>query len=762
MRDNILQVVSYNCQGLNSAEKRRDVFNYLKSKNCNIYCLQDTHFTVKDECSIRNLWGGDCIFNSFSSNQRGVAILINKNFEYKIIKTKNDDHGNLLAIDMEIEHKKITLINLYGPNNNFPEFFNKVSEIIENFDNQTVIMAGDYNLVQDQSLDTHNYRNINNPKAKDKILDLMDIHNLSDPFREMYPETKRYTWRKSNPLKQARLDFFLISQSFYHNVHDIKIHNSYRSDHSPVILQFKLSDFTIGRGLWKFNNTLLHDIEYIEAIKKIIKNVKEQYACLVYNSDNIDEIDDLEIQFTINDQLFLETLLTEIRGKSISFASFRKKEINKLESKLSEDIRILENNLQTDEVLADIEKKKSDLKILRQEKMRGHYIRSKMQWIEEGEKPSKYFINLETKNFVNKTIPKLVNNEGVVIDNQKQILEEAKSYYQNLYGKKEILNSLDLNQEILYDNIPKLKNNTKESLEGEITFLELTATIKNMKNGKSPGSDGYTTEFFKFFWKDIGKFVFRSIRYGYNQGELSVTQKQGIITCIPKGDKPRQYMKNWRPISLLNTVYKLASSCIAERIKSVLPTLISTDQTGFIPGRFIGENTRLIYDILHFTEENDILGILLLIDFEKAFDSISSTFIEHVLDFFNFGSSITHWIKTFYTNIQSAVTQNCFLSEFFNIQRGCRQGDPLSPYIFILCAEILGILVRHNDEIKGITIDDTEFLISQYADDTSLILDGSPESLGASLYLLQKYSDMSGLKMNLEKTKVVWIGKKEI
>ena len=133
---------------------------------------------------------------------------------------------------------------------------------------------------------------------------------------------------------------------------------------------------------------------------------------------------------------------------------------------------------------------------------------------------------------------------------------------------------------------------------------------------------------------------------------MSITQKQGIITCIPKGDKPKQYMKNWRPISLLNNIYKLASSCIAERIKSVLTILINNDQTGFIPGRFIGENTRLIYDLLHYTEENDIPGILLLIDFEKAFDTISWIFIEQVLDFFNFGNSIKHWVKTFFYKYQ--------------------------------------------------------------------------------------------------------------
>jgi hypothetical protein len=140
-------------------------------------------------------------------------------------------------------------------------------------------------------------------------------------------------------------------------------------------------------------------------------------------------------------------------------------------------------------------------------------------------------------------------------------------------------------------------------------------------------------------------------------------KKQGIITCIPKGDKPRQFMKNWRQISLLNTVYKLASSCIAERIESVPPILISNDQTGLIPGRYIVETTRLIYDILHFTEEHDIPRILLLIDFEKSFDSISWMFIESVLDFFNFGFSIKQWVKALHTNITSGVAFAFVLAE---------------------------------------------------------------------------------------------------
>ena len=104
-------------------------------------------------------------------------------------------------------------------------------------------------------------------------------------------------------------------------------------------------------------------------------------------------------------------------------------------------------------------------------------------------------------------------------------------------------------------------------------------------------------------------------------GELASTQKEGVITGMPKGDKPREYIKNWRPISLLNVIYKIGSSCIANIIKKVLPTLINDDQTGFISNRYKGDNNRKIYDFISFLNQKRLPGMLLCLDFEKAFDS---------------------------------------------------------------------------------------------------------------------------------------------
>ena len=186
-------------------------------------------------------------------------------------------------------------------------------------------------------------------------------------------------------------------------------------------------------------------------------------------------------------------------------------------------------------------------------------------------------------------------------------------------------------------------------------MTEAFQTLKNMKSNKNPGTSGFNADFYKVFWGKLGDFVVRALNEAYNVNSLSETQTQGLITCIPKGNKPKEYLKNWRPITLLNTVYKIGTGCIANRIKSFLPKLIHTDQSGFIKDRYIGENLRLIYDLLHYTEANNIPAILLLTDFEKAFDSLSWSFINKTLKTFRFGPSVIKWFNIFYQEMWMSI-----------------------------------------------------------------------------------------------------------
>ena len=167
---------------------------------------------------------------------------------------------------------------------------------------------------------------MNNRKAREKILSLVNEYQLIDPFRQYYPVLRRYTWRRTKPLQQARLDFFLTSPSLTQYVEHISINPSIQSDHFMVVLTLQFNTFTHGKGLWKLNNSLLKDIEYINMVNKKIEETKKQYALAVYTKDNVDHIPDYDLQFSINDQLFLETLLMEIRGVSISYGSFKKKQ----------------------------------------------------------------------------------------------------------------------------------------------------------------------------------------------------------------------------------------------------------------------------------------------------------------------------------------------------------------------------------------------------------------------------------------------------
>ena len=193
-------------------------------------------------------------------------------------------------------------------------------------------------------------------------------------------------------------------------------------------------------------------------------------------------------------------------------------------------------------------------------------LRSRCRYEDMGEKPTNYFLNLESRNYTSILISKLVNENGEEYTDTKDILKYQKQYYKNLYSESLNVDDKPIS-EIIGENPNKLSYLDSLKLEGEITYNELTNALKNMKNAKSPGNDGFTVEFFKFFWLDFGHFILKSLNDGYRKGTLSITQKQGIITCIPKPNKSRQLLKNWRPISLLNVIYKLASSVIANRIK---------------------------------------------------------------------------------------------------------------------------------------------------------------------------------------------------
>ena len=205
-----------------------------------------------------------------------------------------------------------------------------------------------------------------------------------------------------------------------------------------------------------------------------------------------------------------------------------------------------------------------------------------------------------------------------------------------------------------------------------------------------------------------------SVTEAKSKGELSSSQRQTIIKLIEKKDRDKNYINNWRPISLQNVDTKIISNALSERLKNVPSSLISTKQTACIKKRFIGEGGRLISDIVDTYDRNNIGGYLVTTDIEKAFDSLDHKFILTVLKKTAFGKNFVSWVEALLNNQESCVINGGILIRYFPLRRGAHQEDLISVYVFVLCSEILFILIKNGPNIKGLEIFEYCYLYTAY------------------------------------------------
>ena len=356
------------------------------------------------------------------------------------------------------------------------------------------------------------------------------------------------------------------------------------------------------------------------------------------------------------------------------------------------------------------------------------------------------------------TIRKIFREDKSLTTNPEIIMDELKGFYSNLYRANSSRGSVSLADSFLKNvPVPKLSEVQKGKCEENLSVSECFDTLKSFKKNKTPGNDGLTVEFYLAFWPILGKHLVNSFNYAHNYGELSNSQKQAVIILLEKKGKDKRLIKNWRPISLINVDTKIVSKALAKRLEHILPDLIHYNQNAYVKGRSIFDAVRTIDDVLEYTKRSEQSGVLVTIDFEKAFDSLDHKFLFKVLHTLNFGPSFIQWIRTFYSNVSSCVINNGFATSYFSVNRGVRQGDPLSPLLFILCLEVMACSIRLNDKIQGIKIKNEEVKLSLFADDMTCFLrnKSSYQHLSCSLECFSKFS---GLKLNEEKTEFFRLG----
>ena len=496
-------------------------------------------------------------------------------------------------------------------------------------------------------------------------------------------------------------------------------------------------------GVWRLNTALLADLDFKREISSAIDRQKSV-------------ISDFESLGAWWDDLKLV-----IRSTCINYCSRKRQSINRERNFLTKRLIRAKNAFHAgdDSVVSELRVVESTLSSLISREAEGAKIRSRAKWIEEGEKPTRYFFRLEQKRAEKNSFDSVLDADGNEKTSQSDIEGVFVDFYRDLLAKD---NSIDMQiQTDLIDSLEySLTDIERASCEGLFTKDELFSALKGLQTGKSPGSDGLPTEFFLAFWDDLGDFLVLVLNERYRLGVLTYSQPESLLRFLYKKDD-RRLPKNWRPISLLNTDYKLASKTITERLKPVMNSIVHRDQTCGVVGRSIFSNLQLIRDTLDMIDKTDEPGILVTLDQEKAFDRVDHEFLMRTLAKFGFGPSFCHWVSIFYNDVFSRIICNANLSMPVFLGRGVRQGCPLSPLLYVLVSEVLSTQIRKCKEIEGFRLPGAgglQFTVSQYADDATNFVKNE-RSLCHLLRIVNVYERGSDAKLNTTKSEAMWLGR---
>ncbi len=603
------------------------------------------------------------------------------------------------------------------------------------------IICGDFNC----SLSNDDRLVPNIDRSRPQFSKFIDYLDLTDMYKLHNPHKKGFTYSNKKGDSQSRIDYFFCTPYLAGLSNKCYLINPPKiPDHKMIICTLR-DEIKIGKSYWKLNVTLLENAEFRQNIIDTIKYVKDTYK---------NEIDNRKLW---------DICKHEIKNVSIRHSSQlsrkHKTEMNIIENKINElDDRLSDT---TDpEILKILTREKDELRKKVDEisiqKAAGAQIRSRAKWVEKGEKNTNFFLNLEKHRQTNNRFACIKKANGNLLWSSEEMLNEGASFYSKLYSSKNLKKDDILNYLNGIQTHKTLTNIEADLCEGLITEKECFDVITKLKSNKSPGYDGLPSEFYKTFWPEVKDLVLNSFNESFRVGELSETHKQIIISLIFKKGE-RTLLKNYRPLSLSNTDYKILAFVLANRLHKVLKKLISPEQVAYIKGRYIGQNIRLVLDIIKKAKDENKEAILLFLDYEKAFDSIEWDFIHLCLKKMGFKENFCRWLQVIYTKPKAFLKMNGFLSKSINIERGIRQGCPLSCLVFIICLELLNLQIKQNDQLEGFSIDnEREIKILQYADDTSLFmkeLNQVPKFIEA----VNTFSKVTGLSLNLEKTEGIHI-----
>lgn len=618
-----LNCISLNSNGLHAKAKRKAVFEWLRKGKYDCILLQETHCTEDEEKLWSAEWGGNILFSNGRSNSRGVAALFQKGTDLTISTVFADEQGRLLILKIDKGQNSFVLANIYAPTQDQGAdqlaLIDTLEEEVCKAAPHNIIIGGDFNLCMSPHLDKNTTEarvpTCEPNRYRDRVSALCHSLSLFDVWRSLHPDAKSFSFRRGG--YASRLDYWFASEHLFDSDTESSISPCPLSDHAAVSLKVGAKQAPRGPGLWRLDNSLLLQEEYVHTIRELIREVSETAP--------------LE-----NPCSQWEWLKFKAKAASIKFAKDKRSQNIAHEKALN--ARYLELTKQQDEgptgslgpsedpgSLDELLSVERELREMELHKANAAIERARTKWALYGERPSKYFLNLEKVRARDRCITQLISEDGSVVTEQSSILAEEKHFFEELYTqpKPTLDHSSIQDLGLSEDQIPTISDLDRERLEQDYSPEELRKALGKLNKAKCPGSDGLTTEFFLKFWEQLGPHFCRSLQHSLDIGEMSVEQRRGVISLIPKKGSDRRFVRNWRPITLLNTDYKIFTKAVACRLQSCVKQVVHPNQTGFIANRDIGENIRTIQDVIDASQHSNSSGFILALDYRKAFDSLS-------------------------------------------------------------------------------------------------------------------------------------------
>ena len=734
-----LKILSLNISGL---RKKTKFLKHLITQNKpDIVCLQETNISdnySKNKAIYELGVEHNRSFFNFPNNKANGTAIICISSSLKCDNFAYYDEGRTIVLDVSQKSAKFTLVNIYAPTNGTQRclFFELLSLRIENLSNRNnLVLTGDFNITT-SDMDITGISGTNRI-GRPELINIINTFKIKDAFRSLFPTKIETTFENKNISRAARIDHIYVSEHFpiAHVEHIASVLNF--TDHKAVNVHLaSITDNSFEKtkaAHWKFNDSLLENTNFVDAIREAIN------ANLTNSNEHniLEKFDALNIIF---------------KRIAIKFSTVIERNRNSRLHILNDIIKAMEiRNNNNYEVLNNLKQERDDIL---NHKYKGAILRSKLPILQE--KPCKAFLSIESCIQNSRIVKEIKDHKGEIVTDLKVIPDVFREFYENLYAYEDTDNAT---QDIYLKYTRKLSDVQREAIDQPVTLYELKHALKGMREEGSPGPNGLTVKFYKYFFDDLSPFLLKFVCSCFNKGYVTEYFKTSFTVLLPKDSGSPLEVKNYRPISLLNISFKILTKALANRLSPFLCDLVHPDQAAVIKGRSIQNHNHYIRDIISLANLRGDSSCIVSIDQQKAFDRVSHEWLFKVLKENNFGPNFIRWISILNNGATSKILLNKVLTSEYQLHRGVRQGDVLSPILYILTIEPLLEKIRQDISITGLHIPNkgTQKLLA-FADDTNFFVNDKNSIINITR-TFEQFGKASGSLININKTKIMDIGR---